>query len=297
MECSKAMDLMSEYVDGILEDNDAQEFQEHLKTCENCRDEYNMLKSIVDDCHQLIDIDLPDDFHQKLHDRLEAEAGRSKKRIFKKHYSVAAAAIILAVSISMAMNSGIINFRIKNQASSTAKDMYIQSAKAPTAGGAQSKAENETDESINNPSLKMAVPETAMRASQDNGEMNNASNAAPETYGIQMYEDSLEDEASVTVINVNLEAEEYDKFYKQIISDIGVLKGVSDIEESVEYTIPKENMDSFVQKLTGEYKIDDVSISQRDIEESQRNMTGESSDSETEVKGKASYIIVVLNRK
>ena len=47
MECSKVKELLSEYLDGMLDEEAGARVQAHLSECADCRDEHASLKALV----------------------------------------------------------------------------------------------------------------------------------------------------------------------------------------------------------------------------------------------------------
>ncbi|UCF82840.1 MAG: zf-HC2 domain-containing protein [Desulfobacteraceae bacterium] len=71
MECAKAKDLFSEYIDGTLDAQTKANINEHLLTCPLCKDELLSMKELVKELRSLESLKASDDFLEKLHERLE----------------------------------------------------------------------------------------------------------------------------------------------------------------------------------------------------------------------------------
>lgn len=71
MECPTIKELLSEYIDGILDSQTRALVEEHLSTCEECRKELASLKAVVEELGSLESVEAPRDFLEKLHERME----------------------------------------------------------------------------------------------------------------------------------------------------------------------------------------------------------------------------------
>ena len=71
MECAKIKDLLSEYIDGTLDAQTKALIDEHLLACPKCNEELASLKTLIRELGSVESIKAPDDFLEKLHERLE----------------------------------------------------------------------------------------------------------------------------------------------------------------------------------------------------------------------------------
>ena len=70
MECSQIKELLSEYMDGMLDKETADLVEKHLETCEDCREELASLRTISEELSSLESVEAPADFLNKLHERI-----------------------------------------------------------------------------------------------------------------------------------------------------------------------------------------------------------------------------------
>jgi len=107
--CEYCLEHLSSYIDGEMSENEMKEIEEHLKECNSCAYEFNILKTIVSTCSELEE-ELPDGFSSSLHTRLEkaqADLLAERKRKGKiKVFSQIAAGFILVVTLGFAIRSG-----------------------------------------------------------------------------------------------------------------------------------------------------------------------------------------------
>ena len=71
MECAKIKDLLSEYIDGTLDAKTEALIDKHLLTCRKCKEELTSLKTLIRELGSVEAFKAPDDFLEKLHERLE----------------------------------------------------------------------------------------------------------------------------------------------------------------------------------------------------------------------------------
>jgi|GEM_PF-6371286 len=71
MNCSDVRDLLSAYLDNVLDPDENQQVADHLGACPHCREELQTLRETISLLHSLGEVEPPPDFHQKLHARLQ----------------------------------------------------------------------------------------------------------------------------------------------------------------------------------------------------------------------------------
>lgn len=70
MDCSRAKELLSMYMDGELNTGQKAEFEDHIAKCSSCMEEYEDIVKLLDVLHGIQEEELPGDFAEKLHERL-----------------------------------------------------------------------------------------------------------------------------------------------------------------------------------------------------------------------------------
>ena len=103
MKCKEAKKLLSQYTDGILDPGVMGELKSHLGSCESCSKALEALLEMRRRFDLLPEVDAPDDFLQRLHERLDREP--VVKRIAKKLFFPLGRKIPLelAAAVSMAL--------------------------------------------------------------------------------------------------------------------------------------------------------------------------------------------------
>ena len=101
MKCEEFRDLLDDYVDDALTKEIKAEMDEHAKGCAECSNELRsamLLKSMFADT--LDAVELPEEARPLLYERIKAEKTKSKRNMYLKFFSAAAAALVLFIGIS-----------------------------------------------------------------------------------------------------------------------------------------------------------------------------------------------------
>ncbi|OQX80476.1 MAG: hypothetical protein B6D56_05030 [Candidatus Omnitrophica bacterium 4484_70.1] len=85
-ECEKIQDLLSQYIDHMLEEETVSVVEEHLSRCEECRDYLHDLFKLSDTLKTIERVSPPSDFLKKMHQRIESRESLNKflKNLFKQ---------------------------------------------------------------------------------------------------------------------------------------------------------------------------------------------------------------------
>lgn len=73
MKCIEYRELISAYVDEMLNPQEEEKLIAHLKTCQNCREEVEIFKEMRQMCQQMEEVSLPEGFHEKLMKQIKHE--------------------------------------------------------------------------------------------------------------------------------------------------------------------------------------------------------------------------------
>ena len=71
MDCTRIRELLSEYIDDVLDPDMRARVEKHLDDCRACTEELIALQALVHDLGSLERIRAPEDFLDRLHERLE----------------------------------------------------------------------------------------------------------------------------------------------------------------------------------------------------------------------------------
>jgi hypothetical protein len=82
MDCTVIQALLSEYIDGTLDSKATKTVEEHIATCEDCKETFASLSAMVQELNELEPVKAPEDFLEKIHQRMKMRSDFS--RIFRK---------------------------------------------------------------------------------------------------------------------------------------------------------------------------------------------------------------------
>ncbi|GEM_PF-791008 len=112
--CDEVLELLSLYIDDELDEVRAKMVREHVESCEDCKVELEQLREVVKMCKGIDEIELPEDFKDKLHQKLSDEKQNvennrkiiiMRNRIMKTISSIAAV-LLLVLVVRGVMNTG-----------------------------------------------------------------------------------------------------------------------------------------------------------------------------------------------
>lgn len=63
-------EMMSLYIDNLLNDEERKAFEAHIHNCPECKEELNLLQSMVGDFNDFVEVELPVGFHEELMDKI-----------------------------------------------------------------------------------------------------------------------------------------------------------------------------------------------------------------------------------
>lgn len=106
MICQECQALLWEYIEGTLTKEQNQQIQTHLHTCSICQQEEKMLRQMYEALHTMPEKELPEGYHARLMQKINAEAAkddtnirpfpRKQQRSWKNIGLVAAAVVMVA---------------------------------------------------------------------------------------------------------------------------------------------------------------------------------------------------------
>ncbi len=78
MECPEIKELLSEYVDGVLDSEKSARVARHLESCADCRDELDALGRVIRSLGSMGVMKAPDGFMEEVHQRIERRSRLSR---------------------------------------------------------------------------------------------------------------------------------------------------------------------------------------------------------------------------
>lgn len=100
MVCEEMRGKIDEYLDGALSPEEARRFEEHMSSCPDCSEELRLARAVLKALGELGEIEVPSDFLGRVHEKIDAEKARSRKRlIYIRRAGALAACIVLAAAV------------------------------------------------------------------------------------------------------------------------------------------------------------------------------------------------------
>lgn len=143
MECKEFKELISQYIDNELPEEQMSDMREHLELCVACKREYEELAKIKTLLNQTEEISLPADFDLRMRKALapefaKAKADRRRKKLMRKASAIAAVFVLGITGIVMAGNADMIFEKFETSQSVDQKELISE-----TVNDVSEKAEND----------------------------------------------------------------------------------------------------------------------------------------------------------
>lgn len=106
MNCREVKKFLGDYIDGSLDKNLKTSLQEHLKTCKGCASELVELKKYFNDVRSLRKIPAPENFLEKIHERLES--GKRFKKMLRALFTPVQIKIPLEAAGAVAVTAAVV---------------------------------------------------------------------------------------------------------------------------------------------------------------------------------------------
>lgn len=99
--CEYWQERIEAYLDGGLADDEKQNFLTHISSCSECREALELAKAVRSALTELPAIDVPDDFCDKLHEKLKKEQEKRRAVItYSRRCAMLAACVVIAVAVN-----------------------------------------------------------------------------------------------------------------------------------------------------------------------------------------------------
>ena len=107
MVCEEMRGKIDEYLDGALSPEEARRLEEHMSSCPDCSEELRLARAVLKALGELGEIEVPSDFLGRVHEKIDAEKARSRKRlIYIRRAGALAACIVLAAAVYSGFDGG-----------------------------------------------------------------------------------------------------------------------------------------------------------------------------------------------
>jgi hypothetical protein len=133
--CDYCLENLSAYLDRELSEHEMKAIEMHLEQCDSCTLEFNILKTIVSTCSELLE-ELPEGYSSSLHTKLEKakeEKIKNDKRTRIRMFSQIAAGFIIVITLGIVVRTGFFDNRMmmmKNESTSDAAPMAISAGRS-----------------------------------------------------------------------------------------------------------------------------------------------------------------------
>ena len=113
MDCKRAMELMTQFINESLDAEDVQAFLDHIDSCPECREELEVNYSLMTAMKQLDeDADLSDNYIEELNQKIETCYLDELKR---KRSCTRRRILLAVVVILLVLQSGIVRKEVRNE--------------------------------------------------------------------------------------------------------------------------------------------------------------------------------------
>lgn len=224
--CENFQEMMSLHLDAELDKQETEKLLKHFEECEQCKEEYLMLKSVKESLNETEFLPLPDGYHEELMEKINAEKVKHvdfKKVNRWKKYSAVAAALLVVVAV------GALGGQVANQNNNTDNSEYQKMSTSDMAMLAGETAD-------------YAVPDVAIEESFAMGGEVSANMVAMEELEMDNNEISTDDSSKqgyetqrkkIRTASLSVEVENYDEFINLIETYVSNSDGY--IEDSNSY--------------------------------------------------------------
>ncbi len=197
-DCKNFSEKISLYIDNALTPEERYKFENHLKNCPSCKEEYLEIKNIVDIMHEEPLLDLPENFHEETMEKLAKENIKYKFK-FNKYINIAASLILVLFCTNFLM-SYIYNINLNNNFTNSnlneqkplMKTMDIN----PTSNSYMPETFSLQDDNIKNDNYNLLVNTTKLKKLKDDINIDNL---------------NLEITNNTIKLNTNITKEQYNK--------------------------------------------------------------------------------------
>lgn len=129
MVCEEMRGKIDEYLDGALSPEEAKRFEEHMSSCPDCSEELQLARAVLKALGELGEIEVPSDFLGRVHEKIDAEKARSRKRLI---YIRRAGALAACIVLAAAVYSGFDGAQFEKNGNEMLTQEHMENTAAPT---------------------------------------------------------------------------------------------------------------------------------------------------------------------
>lgn len=225
MDCEKAFEYMSLYLDKELDRADSEELMSHLNSCSKCCQEFHILKDMIEQLNTVPLIELPEGYHEELMEKIQKiqveeifpinqQKQVKKKKTGWKKYSVLAAAFFILLLVGGSTGSLLLNF--KNEESRMYTNQKVVSSTSEYQNDSYSVAPQEYDGALSDTASMPMENKMAKTASMPMEDTETEELAAEEagtykTTGEQVQQDTMTDNRmKIKSMQVSMSVDNFD---------------------------------------------------------------------------------------
>ena len=224
--CSEILTLIPSYIDDFLDHEEKDRVAEHIKSCANCRAEYELMSSVKEKTKDLPDVTVSADFHKNLMAKAKEQKATKRARhivLLRRSGAGVAAAAVVALSVVSFGNLNSSNEDLDNtlySATPSPKASVVTIEDVATySDNKQTKAPSKAEQGVNAP--KNPKTDIPAAVSDDAGESSAVSPEVPSSQDLSsgiatVCDDLLYTKAVITLDDTNRDAvmkilEQYEK--------------------------------------------------------------------------------------
>jgi len=106
MNCKKVKNLMLDYLDNSLKNEEKREFEKHINSCEDCRREFNEISFVVEKAKEIKVPVFDENYWEKQKEKIVRGAIKYRRKFYLKPVIVFASLIIIAFAFYIKFHSG-----------------------------------------------------------------------------------------------------------------------------------------------------------------------------------------------
>ncbi len=265
MDCNKTREKTHEYVDNELNSSEKKEIEEHLNSCIECKKEIIILKNYKEMINSIEKEVLPENFNNKLNNRI-----KNTRSIKKKFYTKP----LIAVAIFIIIIVAVIN-------PFASKDSYDMIEYEPGINKSKILNLKQSTDSVTSSDSFNEIEQSNINLSSDSSQSLSIDEYSNEDIDSEYFD--LNDEPSdyyiekkmTTFLSLNFEIDNIDEFYKKINAISNKNDVIINFYEkysidnksyiSLSLKVPTERKDAFILELRTLGKIKNESILNTDI--------------------------------
>ena len=172
MKCEECSELLDLYINGELSDEERQEVDAHLSSCQQCREELAFAKKLQKELSSMPKPAVPEHFFEDVRAKIEAEKHQAKRETFFSYFRMSRVAPVLAAALLVGVFLKVDMLKLSKDTIAESDEQIVMGTVAPSVSPEQ--AETESLEA-----LPEQTPETTETAEAPTAAPSQAPTATP----------------------------------------------------------------------------------------------------------------------